>query len=148
MFFSVQHHPSDSPQKNTYLDCIKLTAPWHKNWFTEDKISQLSPPQNIPTLKESALRRQTRLCCSKIGFLIFYIYKGVCILKHTHTQLLPRILTHCVHDQVASGVRKWEELSVKQRNDAVSVKPVYTQKLIAKTFTGKNYSKPLQSISS
>jgi len=68
----------------------------------------------------------------------------------THTQTVLGILTHThtVHDQVARVVRKWEALSVKQRNDVRSVRPAYTQKLIGKTFIGKNYSKPLSSFSS
>lgn len=83
-----------------------------------------------------------------IFFFFLYIYKGTCILKHTHTKASRHSHTHTVHDQVASVVRKWEGLSVKRRNDVGSVRPAYTQKLIGKTFIGKNYSKPLPSFSS
>lgn len=103
---SVQHRPSDSPQKKTYLDWIKLTAPWHKNWFTEDKISQLNPPR-IETLKESAQRRQTGICCSKIGFS-FFISTKEHAYSNTHTSASSHSLTHTPRPW--SGCKRCEKM--------------------------------------
>lgn len=84
----------------------------------------------------------------KDWIFFFFISTKEHAYSNTHTNASWHFHTHTVHDQVARVVRKWEALSVKRRNDVGSVRPAYTQKLIGKTFIGKNYSKPLSSFSS